>query len=469
MKNILLIKKTDQLLKLINKTQLDTELFHSVYDFTDAYQERYETVDKLIIVDSVLKKEDNAFNLLSEVKETLATKKLKYKKLFFLVTDSNTKGDLLQVIEHLFPSTKEGTTELLHTFTSAVTLIDLYSVLTDKQLDKVEIQNTYEVLIKTFRDSDTSGIFELLSKGNEATANSSNLFTRDYTELLNYNSVRQLLSRTPGKLIETPLTQDGNQLPQQIIETIPDVNFKKKDSLEDIEYVLVSGLPMSGKTTMLQYLLQSQITNKPTNTVAIFDVTEFSSLNGISLPNDTNYLNINDIMVDPKVMEEHLLQMDKSNVSVVTGSPDLTQEFMRLSEAAYKNTNFYPDKIFILSDIQNTKVLDMSRVSRAIICTPPNKKHLGRTLTQMKTNLIGIRNTHIYVVPCGINPEQTGIHGLPEQDLPNFIEKQLTGMDYSTSGVVIEITNSLNIPEPTETDISAGLYLLGMTESEDNE
>ena len=465
MRSILIIKKNDQLYKLLDSSQLEVTVYNDVYDFVDDYSEKYDTVDRLVIADSVIGTGDNAYNILSAVSGTLGKNKLKYKQLCFTVANANTKGDIIQIIEHLFPLTKEELTEVVYTFPDVMTILDLYGIITAKQTSNIKIQNTYDIVIKSFANTDLSslGVEDVDGTKTAQDVSKHKVASRDYTELLNYNSMRALIAARNGEAKEvrqTPLSTDFTPL----IGKVPDTHYSVDSKSVHTITSLITGLPCSGKSTLLTHIVKSIMENEDDKSICVFDMTNTVSTS--TFPNeieDINSIHTSSLLASPYVLDDFLLRMNDKQVNHVYGEFTLAFEMYNIFKDAAPVINYVPDYIFVLISIEDAKTIRLDDYDTILVTTVPNSKHFKRVLDASVNNFVEARNKRIVYIPSNLSGNSVGIDGIDNNVLGQFISNALKGLDYKSNGIQIDLANTVYLPniESSALDYPVTRMLLG--------
>lgn len=472
MQSILIIKKNDQLYKLIESSQLEVTVYNDVYDFVDDYNEKYDTVDRLVIADSVIGTGDNAYNILSAVSETLKKNKLKYKQLCFTVANANTKGDIVQIIEHLFPLTKDELTEVIYTFPDVMTILDLYGIITAKQTSNVKIQNTYDIVIKSFANADLSSLgIEDVDGTKESKDISKHKFSsRDYTELLNYNSMRALIAARNGEAKEVRQTVMSSDF-SPLIGKVPDTLYSEDVKPNSTITTLITGLPCSGKSTLLTHIVKSIIENEGNKSICVFDMTNTVSTS--TFPNeidDITSIHTSSLLASPYVLDDFLLHMQDKQVNHIYGEFTLAFEMYNIFKDAAPVVDYIPDYVFVLISIEDAKTIRLDDYGTILVTTVPNSKHFKRVLDASVANFVEARNKRIVYIPSNLSGNSTSIDGIDTSMLGQFISNSLKGLDYKANGIQIDLANTVYLPnmELSALDYPVTRMLLGKEAESDD-
>ena len=442
MKNLVIMQSQQDLNSILTQLQLEFELFDSIPKLTKKYNQMYDTVDKIVISDTVLNSTDNMYATVYSIRELLDTNMLKYKKLYFLVSNANTKEDLIQIIEHIFPEVNDNGKDYLNKYSKSLSAIELCSVILEKEDIKLNMPNTYEELIISFKYTDSSVFEHKQLEGSEA--QTSILKTANYKAVQDFNSRRQLLSKTSSDLIKAEQTSISKQIQSDTLSLIPET-LGDNALAEETKHIVIIGTSTSGRTTLTKYLLSS-LTNAK-KTVMCYDLTKHSCLEDLSkiANNPINYVNLDEMKNNSSLLLEHIQDCDNHNTSVIVGNPDYVQEYMRI----IRNTEVVsPNFTIQVADIEDADKLLLSEITTILVPFIPTRKHLMRTLNYVVERCIDIRNCNIKLVPSGVFGDIPQIQGVSEEEIVPLLTKEVTKTNYIKNNVTIVIGETVYIPDP---------------------
>ena len=446
MKNIILMKSEQNINDVLKQLQLEFELHESVALFIKRYDQIYETVDKIVISDTVISSFDNTYQVLDSFKTLLDNDMLKYKKLYFVVSNVQLKEDIVSAIEYLFPDINDNNKEYLKTFSKSLSAQQLGAIILEKEDINVQIKNTYEEVILMFKNVDDSVLQHKQVKA--ADINVEVLQTTNYKAVQDFNSRRKLLGKTSDDLMKSDTELIQNVYTGEFTELLPEKRGSSYDKRRT-KNVAVIGTSTSGKTTLIKYLLSSLISAE--KEVMCYDLTRHNCLEGVTslCGTDINYVNINEMENNQTLFLEHIQDVNNYFVSVVVGNSDYVQEYSNIINST---EIVVPEYNFQVADLETADKIILSQIGIILVPIIPTKKHLVRTMRLIVEKCLDIRNISIKIIPSGVFGDEPDIRDLPEEEIMPLIEKEFRRTNYIANNVKVMIGATVYLPNPENSD-----------------
>lgn len=446
MKNIILMKSEQNVNDVLKQLQLDFELFESVALFIKRYDQIYETVDKIIVSDTVISAFDNTYQVLDSFKTLLDNNMLKYKKLYFVVSNVQLKEDIVSGIEYLFPDIDENNKEFLKTFSKSLSAQQLGAIILEKEDIDVQIKNTYEEVILMFKSVDDTVLQHKQVRASDM--NVEVLQTTNYKAVQDFNSRRKLLGQTSDDLFRTTNVLPQNQYEEDILCLIPERRGSSYNR-DKVKNVAVIGTSTSGKTTLIKYLLSSL--TMADKEVMCYDLTRHGCLEGVTslCGTDINYVNINEMENNQTLFLEHIQDVNNYLVSIVVGESDYVQEYFNIISST---EIVVPDFNFQVADLETADKVILSKIDIILVPVIPTKKHLLRTIRLIAEKCLDIRNITIKIIPSGVFGDYPEIRGIEEKEILPLLTKEFKRTNYIKNNVKVLIGETVYIPNPENSE-----------------
>lgn len=446
MKNIILMKSEQNINDVLKQLQLEFELYESVALFIKRYDQIYETVDKIVVSDTVISSFDNTYQVLDSFKTLLDNDMLKYKKLYFVVSNVQLKEDIVSAIEYLFPDINDNNKEYLKPFSKSLSAQQLGAIILEKEDINVQIKNTYEEVILMFKNVDDSVLQHKQIKATDM--NVEVMQTTNYKAVQDFNSRRNLLGKTSDDLMRSDTELLQNVYTDEFTELIPEKRGLSYDKRRT-KNIAVIGTSTSGKTTLIKYLLSSLINAE--KEVMCYDLTRHSCLYGVTnlCGTDINYVNINEMENNQTLFLEHIQDVNNYFVSIVVGNSDYVQEYSNIINST---EIVVPEFNFQVADLETADKIILSQIDIILVPIIPTKKHLIRTMRLIVEKCLDIRNISIKIIPSGVFGDFPDIRDLPEEEIMPLIEKEFRRTNYITNNVKVMIGGTVYLPNPENSE-----------------